>query len=65
MIAVRHKRDVPRVYAVVAHSAEAALAQLNGLTIDGMGIEVVGALSRDLTRRLGLKAGEMQLISTH
>jgi len=62
LIAVRHKRETPRIYAVVAASAEAALAQLDGLTTDGMGIEVVGALYRDLIRRLGLKAGELRLV---
>ena len=62
LIAVRHKRDALRTYAVVASSAEAALAQLDGLTTDDMGIEVVGALYRDLIRRLGLKAGELRLV---
>ena len=62
LIAVRHKRETPRIYAVVAASAEAALAQLDGLTTDGMGIEVVGALSRDLIRSLGLKVGELRLV---
>ncbi|MCJ2084168.1 hypothetical protein [Methylobacterium sp. J-090] len=62
LIAVRHKRDLPRIYALFAPSAEAALAQLNELTTEGMGIEVVGALSRDLARRLGLKAGEIRLV---
>ena len=62
LIAVRHKRDALRTYAVVAPSAEAALAQLDGLTTDHMGIEVVGALYRDLIRRLGLKAGELRLV---
>ncbi|TXN21004.1 hypothetical protein [Methylobacterium sp. WL9] len=62
LIAVRHKRDLPRIYALLAPSAEAALAQLNELTTEGMGIEVVGALSRDLAQRLGLKAGEIRLV---
>ena len=62
LIAVRHKREAPRIYAVVAASAEAALAQLDGLTTDGMEIEVVGALYRDLIRRLGLRAGELRLV---
>lgn len=62
LIAVRHKRDLPRIYALVAPSAEAALAQLNELTTEGMGIEIVGALSPDLTQRLGLKPGEIRLV---
>ncbi len=62
LIAVRQKREALRVYAVVAPSAEAALAQVKGLTTDRMDAEVVGALSRDLTRSLGLKSGEMRLV---
>ena len=62
LIAVRQKREALRVYAIVARSAEAALAQVKGLTTDRMDAEVVGALSRDLTRRLGLKSGEMRLV---
>ena len=62
LIAVRQKREALRVYAVVASSAEAALAQVKGLTTDRMDAEVVGALSRDLTRSLGLKSGEMRLV---
>ncbi|CAA2155846.1 hypothetical protein MBRA_01469 [Methylobacterium brachiatum] len=62
LVAVRQKREPTRVYAVVAISAEAALPQLDGLTVDRMETEVVGALSRDLTRSLGLKPGEMRLV---
>ena len=62
LIAVRQKREAIRVYAVIASTAEAAVTQLEALTIDRMELEVVGALSRDLTRRLGLEPGEMRLI---
>lgn len=62
LVAVRRKREATRVYAVVATSAEAALAQVDVLTVDGMETGVVGALSRDLTRSLGLKPGEMRLV---
>ncbi|MDQ0545216.1 hypothetical protein QO001_004159 [Methylobacterium brachiatum] len=62
MIAVRQKREATRVYAVVATSAEAALAQVAGLTVDGIETEVVGTFSRDLTRSLGLKPSEMRLV---
>ncbi len=62
LVAVRRKREATRVYAEVATSAESALAQVDGLTVDGMQTEVVGALSRDLTRSLGLKPGEMRLV---
>ncbi|MCJ2024134.1 hypothetical protein [Methylobacterium sp. J-067] len=59
---MRRKCEAVRVYAVVANSAEAALAQVAGLTVDGIATEVVGALLRDLTRSLGLKPGEMRLV---
>ncbi|WP_331302587.1 hypothetical protein [Methylobacterium oryzae] len=47
---------------MVATSAEAALAQVDGLTVDGMETELVSALSRDLTRSLSLKPGKMRLV---
>jgi hypothetical protein len=62
MVAVRRKREATSVYAVVATSAEAALAQVDVLTVDGMETEVVGAFSRDLARSLGLKPDEMRLV---
>jgi hypothetical protein len=59
---VRREREALRDYAVVATSAEAALAQVDGLTVDGMETELVSALSRDLTRSLSLKPGKMRLV---
>jgi len=61
LIGVRQKREATRVYAVVATSAEAALAQLDQLAVDGMETGVVGALSRVLWS-LGLDPGEMRLV---
>ncbi|MEE7492028.1 hypothetical protein ABC766_08280 [Methylobacterium fujisawaense] len=59
---MRREREALRDYAVVATSAEAALAQVDGLTVDGMETELVSALSRDLTRSLSLKPGKMRLV---
>lgn len=59
---MRREREALRDYAVVATSAEAALAQMDGLTVDGMETELVSALSRDLTRSLSLKPGKMRLV---
>jgi hypothetical protein len=57
LIAVRHKRDLPRIYALVAPSAEAALGQLNELTTEGLEIEVVGPLlSQPLCRASRVRA---------
>lgn len=62
LIAVYQKRETVRVYAVLAVAAEDALAQVRLMATDDMKVEIVGALSRDLARQLGLKAGEMRLV---
>jgi hypothetical protein len=62
LIAVRQKREALRVYAVVAPTAQAALELISALATEGMEVELVGGLSRDMVRRLGLKPGEMQLV---
>lgn len=62
LVAVRETREAICVYAVVAHSAEAALAFLMERTGDHGQNEVVGALSRDLSRSLGLKPGGVRRI---
>ncbi|MDP4006069.1 hypothetical protein [Methylobacterium sp. NEAU K] len=62
LIAVHERREAVRVYAVVANWAEAALAQVGALATEDMQVEIVGALSRDMVRRLGLKPGETRMI---
>jgi len=62
LIAVHQKRETVRVYAVLAATAETALTQVRAMATDAMEVEVVGALSRDLAKRLGLKPGEMLLV---
>ncbi|MEL6064526.1 MULTISPECIES: hypothetical protein [unclassified Methylobacterium] len=62
LIAVHQKREAVRVYAVLAVSAETALSQVRALATEDMAVDVVGALSRDLARQLGLKPGEMRLV---
>jgi hypothetical protein len=62
LIAVHQKRETVRVYAVLAVTAETALTQVRALATDAMKVEMVGALSRDVAKRLGLKPGEMRLV---
>ncbi|WP_267425163.1 hypothetical protein [Methylobacterium sp. GC_Met_2] len=62
LIAVHQKREAVRVYAVLAHSASAALAQVTEMATDDMQVELTGSLDRDLARRLALKPGEMRLV---
>ncbi|GJE15124.1 hypothetical protein [Methylobacterium longum] len=60
LIAVHQRGEAVRVYAVLAQSVAAALAQVGELTTDDMQMEVVGSLGRDIVRRLGLKPDEMR-----
>lgn len=62
LIAVHQRRETVRVYAVLADKAETALAQVRVLATDAMEVEVVGALSRNLARQLGLKPGDTLLV---
>ena len=62
LIAVHQRRETVRVYAVLAERAEAALAEVRALATDAMEVEIVGALSRNLARQLGLKPGDMLLV---
>jgi hypothetical protein len=62
LIAVHQKREVVRVYAVLAQSTAAALAQISGMSTNEMQVEMVGSLGRDLVRSLGLTPGEMRLV---
>ncbi|WP_342108625.1 hypothetical protein [Methylobacterium sp. SI9] len=62
LIAVHQKRATVRVYAVLAASVETALTEVRALATDDTDVEVVGALSRDLARQLGLKPGEIRLV---
>ena len=62
LIGVQQGREAVRVYAVVTASRDAALAQVRALAADDVWIEIVGGLSRDMVRRLGLEPGEVRLI---
>ncbi|MGT2478830.1 hypothetical protein ACU4GR_08030 (plasmid) [Methylobacterium oryzae CBMB20] len=62
LIAVHQRREAARVYAVLSATAAAALAQVSEMATDDMQVELVGALGRDIVRRLGLKPGETRLI---
>ncbi|KAB1073553.1 hypothetical protein [Methylobacterium soli] len=62
LITVVQRREAHRTYAVVKPSAEEALAVVRGLSADGTKTYLVGGLSRDMVRRLGLKRDDMQMI---
>ena len=62
LIAVHHRREAVRVYAILAPSAAVAMAQVDALAADDVRVEVVGSLGHDLARRLDLKIGELCLI---
>lgn len=62
LIAIRQKCEAIWVYAVVPSVSAAAITQLEGLTINRMVVEVVGARSRNIIQSLGLEPGEMRLV---
>lgn len=62
LIAVYQKREMVRVYAVMDQTAELARAQVDALATEAMRVEIVGALSRNLARQLGLTPGQMLLV---
>jgi len=62
LVAVTEAHGPTSVYAVVAVSSEAALAQVSAEAAENALVEIVGGLSWNMARRLGLKPGEMRLI---
>ena len=62
LIAVVERCRPSHVYAVVARANDSALATIQAQSPDSERIEVVGGLSRDLTRSLGLKTGDIRRI---
>lgn len=62
LIAAHQRCEAVQVYAVVARSAEVALAKVSAMATDNVQFEIVGGLSRDMIRRLGLKPGQMRLV---
>lgn len=62
LIAVHQRCEAVRVYAVLSQSAATALALVGESATEGMQVEVVGSLGRDIVRRLGLKPNEILLI---
>ncbi|MBE7199049.1 MAG: hypothetical protein INR70_14785 [Parafilimonas terrae] len=61
-MAVYQKRETVRVYAVMDQTAELARVQVDALATEAMRVEIVGALSRNLARQLGLTPGQMLLV---
>jgi hypothetical protein len=62
LIAARQHLEAVCVYAAIAEMPDAAVAQVRASMPQGTQVEIVGGLSRDMTRRLGLKAGELLLL---
>ncbi|WP_342166156.1 hypothetical protein [Methylobacterium sp. SD21] len=62
LIAVHQKRQPVRVYAVMDVSAALAVARVAALATDAMKVEIVGSLSRNLARQLGLVLGQIRLV---
>jgi uncharacterized SAM-dependent methyltransferase len=62
LIAVHQKRQPVRVYAVMDVSAALAVARVAALATEAMKVEIVGSLSRNLARQLGLVLGQIRLV---
>lgn len=62
LIAVYQERQPVRVYAVMDVSADLAVAQVAALATDATKVEIVGSLSRNLARQLGLLPGQIRLV---
>ncbi len=62
LVAVAQRREAARIYAVIAASEAEAIAALGEHAAENVRLQVVGGLSRDMVRRLKLKAGELRLV---
>ncbi|MCJ2025151.1 hypothetical protein [Methylobacterium sp. J-067] len=62
LIAVHQERQPVRVYAVMDVSADLAITQVAALATDATKVEIVGSLSRNLARQLGLVPGQIRLV---
>jgi hypothetical protein len=62
LVAVAQRREGMRIYAVMAASEAEALAALGAHAAEGVRLQVVGGLSRDMVRRLSLRPGELRLV---
>lgn len=62
LVAVSGQGLPAAVYAVIAQTPEAALAALQEQSANAHQLEIVGALSRDLARKINLKSGPLKLI---
>ncbi|MHB2211681.1 hypothetical protein [Methylobacterium sp. CM6257] len=62
LVAVIEAHGATSVYAVVALTSEAALAQVRAIAAENTQVEIVGGLSWVTAHHLGLKPGEMRPI---
>ena len=62
LVSVSQKREAVRVYALLASTADEALAAIAAVAPPRAKVEIVGGLSRDLVKRLRLKRGETRLV---
>ncbi|KST57005.1 hypothetical protein AO398_26250 [Methylobacterium sp. GXS13] len=61
-MAVEHRRGTAPVYAVLASTADEALEAVTGAVAPRAKLRRVGGLSKDMTRHLRLKPGEIRMI---
>ncbi|WP_462116919.1 hypothetical protein [Methylorubrum extorquens] len=62
LIGVDLPQQAPRVYAVVAETAQEALTRVESLAEEGASISLAGGMAADTVRRLKLKPGEPRLV---
>ncbi|UIY43533.1 hypothetical protein [Methylobacterium radiotolerans] len=62
LVSVLPKRDVVRVYAVLAVTADEALEAVALQAALDAEVEIVGGLSRDLLKRLRIEPGEVRQV---
>ncbi|MCJ2061329.1 hypothetical protein MKK63_01175 [Methylobacterium sp. J-088] len=62
LVSVSQKREAVRIYAVLATTPDEALEAAALNVVAKAQLEIVGGLSRDSAKRLGMKLGEPLLI---
>lgn len=62
LVSVSQKREAVRIYAVLATTPDGALKAVALNVVPKAQLEIVGGLSRDSAKRLGMKLGEPLLI---
>ncbi|MEG9502895.1 MAG: hypothetical protein MIN69_13755 [Methylorubrum extorquens] len=62
LIGVDLPQQAPRVYAVVAETAQEALTRVEVLAEEGASVALAGGMAADMVRHLRLKPGEPRLV---